>query len=178
MKKIRLSYFVSSVCAFVFALIFLFGAPMFMETVKSDPTKPNVTDVIVPLNVLFYFGGGVFLYIAFIDAKYSILAEEGISLCILGITYRKVLWGNIFDVTLGPDPFEKYTTRTLLLNCRPDIKYYPQNRTGASMYEKAFYKDLFRGKIIRLRCGKKLDSVLMLLNEYVSKDVMQQMRKF
>lgn len=176
--KLRVSHFVSAMCAFVLALIFLLGAPMFIEAVKSDLTKPNVPDVIVPLYLLFYFGGGVFLFIAFMDAKYYILTEEGISVCLLGITYRKVKWENIFDVTIGPDPLKKYTTQTLLLNCQPEKRYCPQNCIGSSMYNKSLYKDLFRGKIICLRCGKKLDAVLMLLNRYISEDVMQQMWRF
>lgn len=178
MKKIRISHFISSMCAFVFALIFLLGAPMFMEAVKSDPTKPNVTDVIVPLYSLFYFGGGVFLYIAFVEAKYYILTMEGISVCLLGITYRKVKWDGIFDVMIGPDPLQKYTTQTLLLNCQPGKKYRPQNCIGSLMYEKSLYRDLFRGKVICLRCGKKLDAVLVLLNKYISEDVMRQMWRY
>lgn len=185
MKKIRISHFISSVCAFVLALIFLLGAPMLAETIKADQSKPNGEDVIVPLYFLVYFGVGVFLYIAFMEAKYYILTAEGISVCLLGITYRKVRWDNIFDVTIGPDPLQKYAAQTLLLNCQPGKKYRPRIGTPSSlrefessMYENSFYKDLCRGRIICLRCGKKLDSVLMLLNECVSEDVMQQMRRF
>ena len=178
MTKIRISHFTSSVCAFVLALIYLLGAPILVEAVKSDPSKQSGAVVIVGLYILAYWGAGTFLYFAFMAAKYYILTEEGISVCLLGVTYRKLEWKNVYDVTIGPDPLEKYTTQTLLLNSRPGIKYSPRMGTTSSLYEKSFYKDLSRGRIICLRCGKKLDSVLMLLNEYVSEDVMQQMRRF
>lgn len=185
MMKIRISHFTSSVCAFVLAFIFLLGAPILIESVKDDPTKAIGVDVIVALYFLAYLGAGVFLCIAFMEAKYYILTEEGISVCLLGIAYRKLKWENVFDVTIGPDPLQKYTVQTLLLNTQPGKKYSPRIGTPSSlrelefsMYEKSFYKDLCRGRIICLRCGKKLNSVLMLLNEYVSEDVMQQMRRF
>lgn len=185
MTKIRISHFTSSVCAFVLAFIFLLGAPILVETVKSDPSKQNGADVIVALYFLSYLGVGVLLCIAFMEAKYYILTEEGISVCLLGISYRKLKWEKIFDVTIGPDPLRKYAGQTLLLNSRSEKKYCPQIGTpsslrelGSSMYEKALYKDLCLGRIICLRCGKKLDSVLMMLHEYVSEDVMQQMRRF
>lgn len=185
MTKIRISHFTSSVCAFVLALIFLLGAPILVEAVKSDPSKQSEADVIVALYFLAYLGVGVFLCIAFMEAKYYVLTKEGISVCLLGISYRKLKWENIYDVTIGPDPLRKYAVQTLLLNSRPGKKYYPRIGTpsslrepGSSMYEKSFYKDLFLGRLICLRCGKKLDSVLMLLNEHVSADVMQQMRRF
>ncbi len=167
MKRIRISHFGSSICIFLLSLIYLLGAPLFIEVIKSDVTKPNVSDVIIPLYLLFYFGGVVFLCFAFISAKYCVLDENGILLCFLGITYRKIAWSNIYDVMVGPDPFGKYTNKTLLLNCQPEIKYRPHNHAVPAIYEKSLYKDLFRGKIIRLRCGRKLDAVLILLNEYV-----------
>lgn len=178
MTKIRISHFASAVCAFVLALIYLLGAPIFVEFVTSDPSKQSGTDVIVGLYILAYCGAAAFLFISFMEAKYYILTEEGISVCLLGVTYRKLEWKNVYDVTIGPDPLEKYSAQTLLLNSQPGKKYCPRMGTTSSLYEKSFYKDLSRGRIIRLRCGKKLDSVLMLLNEYVSEDVMQQMRRF
>ena len=178
MKKIRISHFTSSVCALILSLIFLLGAPMLVEAVKSDPTKSVGADVPILLYFLSYLGVGVLLCFAFSEGKYHILTEDGICVCFLGFTYRKIKWENVFDVTIGPDPLQKYTTQTLLLNCQREKKYRPQNCIGSSLYEKAFYTDLRHGKIICLRCGKKLDSVLMLLNECISEDVMQQMRRF
>ena len=182
--KIRISHFSSAVSAFVLALIFLLGAPFLVKIVTSDSTKTIGADEIALLYFLFYLGVGVFLFFSFWEAKYYILSEEGIRVCLLGISYRKIKWETIFDVMIGPDPLQKYTTQTLLLNTQLGKKYSP--KTGAlsslrdlsSMYEKAFYKDLYRGRIICLRCGKKLDSVLVLLNKYVSADVMQQLRRF
>lgn len=55
---------------------------------------------------------------------------------------------------IGPDPFAKYENQTFLLNCQKDHVYRPLDLSG-SAYEKAFYKALLRGKIIRLRSGKK-----------------------
>ena len=178
MIKIRISHFTSSVCAFVFALIYLLGAPILVELAKSDSTKTVGAIEQIGLYFLAYLGAGCFLCIAFMEANYYVLTEEGISVCLLGITYRKLKWENIYDVTIGPHPLQKYTPQVLLINSPPGKKYCPRIGAGSSMYEKSFYKDLFRGNIICLRCGKKLDSVLMLLNEYVSENVMQQMRRF
>lgn len=174
--KIRISHFASATCAFALALAYLLGTPVLIEAVESDPTKVYGADVTAFLYFLLHFGIIVWLYFAFMEAQYYILTEEGISACFLGITYRKVKWENIFDAMIGPHPLQRNGTRTLLLNCRPGIKYRPQSRVGISAYEKSLYKDLFHGQIICLRCGKKLDSVLMLLREHLAEDVMKQLQ--
>lgn len=175
MKRIRISYFDSAAFCFILALIYLLIAPIVIGTVKSEP---NGADVIVPLCLLFYGGVGVWLCFAIREVRYYILTVEGISVCLLGITYRKVKWEDIFDIMIGPDPLIRATPQTLLLNCLPEKKYRPRMDGISFKYEKSFYKDLGRGKIIRLCCGKKLDSVLMLLDECVSEDVMQQMTRY
>ena len=172
--KIRISHFGSSACLLFLAILFSISPPFVMVFLQSDASKQNVEDVAIFVYIYFYVVSAFLLYSAVWELKYYILNQEGISIYFLGVVCRQVRWESIFDVMIGPDPFQKYTTKTLLLNCQPGRKYRPQeNCVIGSMYEKSFYKDLWRGNVICLRCGRKLDSVLTLLNECLSEDVVR-----
>ena len=128
------------------------------------------------IHLLFHIGCATFLGMSLWEAKYYILTPKGISVCLLGVAYRKVQWDNIFAIAIGPDPFRKYTSQTLLLNCQKK-EYHLQNEIGSSMYAKDLYKDIFCGRVISLHCGNNLDSVLALLRQYVSEDILKQIQQ-
>ena len=174
MMKIRISHFSSSICLLVLSVILLLSPVFMMQLIQSDPSIQNAEDTSILIHLLFHIGCVTLLGMSLWEAKYYILTEQGISICLLGVAYRKVQWNNIFAITIGPDPFQKYTSQTLLLNCQQNKEYYLQNKIGSSMYEKDLYEDIFRGHVISLRCGKKLDSVLAMLRQYVSEDIVNQ----
>jgi len=162
-----------------FTAVLIICMPQFvLNFIKASPTVSEegivwlIEEGAVLLYLMGFLSGTICLLNAFSWSKYYILSENGIAICIFGFQYRYVHWGEVFDIMIGPDPFIRRGRDTVLLNCQAGCVYRPQDPGAGSAYEKNFYRDLYRGRIIRFPCcGKRLDAVVALLKKYFDGEI-------
>ena len=166
--KIRIQHFGSACALTVFVLCILFVPKLI--TLQ----QPNLQDELyIALRVMCAIGFVVLGGCAFSEFKYYDISAEGITVSIFGIAYRRMKWDEVFDIMVGIDPLQKYSTQTLLLNCQQGKVYrpLPPSVKNYGVYEKSFYRDYYHGRILCVRCGKKLGEVLALINKYYPRKI-------
>ena len=171
--KITVSSRLSAIGLTLFA-VFCFCLPLSMEPIFKE--EDAWLDIKIGFALMGLLSGSVFICMAFSEFKCYTLTENGISISMFAFTYREILWKDIYDVMVAHDPYAKYENHTILLNCQKDRVYRPRKYGSDNSYEKAFYKDLRQGKIIRIRSGKKQqrEQILALIAQNYSGEIWKE----
>lgn len=156
--RLRLTRYVSAICLFLLSGLSLFIPELLSKLSGQTVEGAWMFAAMISLS-LFLLGVP--------EAKGYVLTDTGIEVCFFGIRYRTVKWGDICDVVLGIDPFERYSGKTtILLDIRQGIIYRIVPHDMPPFYDRELFTSLLKGQVIRLRCGNSLEQVMQMIEDH------------